>query len=175
MRDSLEKKFISHDALEDMEEKIFELRAEISYQSDNKEKEMLKIKEEMVETFKYRIDSLLEETFRKYDRVEKSFSKFFNSDELEVNFARKANVEVVESLDAEKASRTELSVVQDRLDDLSSRLKHVAVLQREITLGLKPIHNSIGPFETQQKRVILSKMNQIQQHTEILNNWINDG
>lgn len=120
---------------------------------------MLKIKEEMVETFKYRIDSLLEETFRKYDRVEKSFSKFFNSDELEVNFARKANVEVVESLDAEKASRTELSVVQDRLDDLSSRLKHVAVLQREITLGLKPIHNSIGPFETQQKRVILSKMN----------------
>ena len=32
--------------------------------------------------FKNRIDFLLEKTFQKYDKVEKSFSRFFNTDDL---------------------------------------------------------------------------------------------
>jgi hypothetical protein len=74
------------------------MRNSLALQDINRQKDMLVVKHQLEVTFKQRIDAILDMTFQKYDAVQKSFSKFFNSDDLECNFNRKANIELVEEL-----------------------------------------------------------------------------
>ena len=76
-----------------IEGKILSVIDDIHEQNEQREEYINDLKNDMQIEFKQRIDLLLEKTFLKYDKVQKSFSKFFNSDELEVNFSRKADVE----------------------------------------------------------------------------------
>jgi hypothetical protein len=147
MRETLEKSFISLSKAEEINDRIDRVLDVIRAMDQQRSADLEVLKDDLELEFKGRIDGLLDDTFKKYDKVEKSFSRFFNSDDLEVNFARKANVEHFEDLQVKKAGRDELKSLSERVDSLFERMKHLAVLQREISIGLQPIQNSIGPFD----------------------------
>lgn len=61
--------------------------------------------------------------FAKYDKVQKSFEKFFNVDDLAVRFDRKADLEMIHDLKVQKANGVDLENTQNALGNLNERVK----------------------------------------------------
>jgi hypothetical protein len=67
-----------------------------------------------------------------YERVERQFSKFFDIEELESHFDRKADMELIQEINNSKATNNELKIVQGHIEKLNERIRQVAILQNEI-------------------------------------------
>jgi hypothetical protein len=67
-----------------------------------------------------------------YDRVAKSFTRFFNQDELGQILDKKADLELIQRLQDTKATKVELNYLSSLIDALNGRIKHLAILQAEI-------------------------------------------
>ena len=61
--------------------------------------------------------------FKQYEKVEKSFSKFFNVDDLAVRFDRKADLRMIHDLNVKKANEHDLQNAQSAIDNLNERIK----------------------------------------------------
>ena len=51
-------------------------------------------------------------------------------------------------------------------------MKYLAILQNELATILEPIRNSVHNFDDQTKMKLLSKLENIQQHSKIVSSWI---
>ena len=78
-------------------------------------------------------------SFIRYEKVYRSFQRFFDDDNLMIQFERKANLNMVKKLDEEKADRTELNVTKVMIENVNDRLKHVSIIQNELSTILKPL------------------------------------
>ena len=68
----------------------------------------------------------------RYDTVARNFERFFNYEELEIQFAKKASVEDLNSLYETKADRQDLDNVREGLIDFNEKLKHISVFLTEV-------------------------------------------
>ena len=58
----------------------------------------------------------------------KEFSKFFNIELLEQQFAKKADVEMIRMLNDEKVNNRDLAQTNISLENLNERVKHLSVI-----------------------------------------------
>lgn len=78
------------------------------------------------------VNNITNAKFANYDRVANSFSKFFNSEELEKALNNKADLHLIEGLRAEKAALTKVQNCEALIEALNIRLKHLSILQSEL-------------------------------------------
>ena len=85
-----------------------------------------------------RCEIVLREKFMRYEQVWKDFSKFFNVDLLEEQLAKKADLEMITMLNAQKVNNQELIQTRHTIDNLNDRVKHLSVIQSEMASYLIP-------------------------------------
>ena len=73
--------------------------------------------------FDVSMHELCKKRFQQYERVEKSFSAFFNVDDLAVRFDRKADLRMIHDLNLQKANEHDLQIVQTAIESLNERVK----------------------------------------------------
>ena len=78
------------------------------------------------------VDDVVQEKMKRYDAVARNFERFFNYEELEVQFAEKANVSDLASLHENKADRQDLESLHQGLVDFNEKLKHISVFLTEV-------------------------------------------
>jgi hypothetical protein len=76
---------------------------------------------------------LCREKLENFEKVEKSFKKYFDSDLLEYVLDRKADVDMINQLNHVKANKSDLVKISGEFTKLNDKLKQLAVLQLEIT------------------------------------------
>ena len=84
------------------------------------------------------MDETMENKFTKYEKVMTSFGKFFDQDELSSILDRKADVDLVNNINRERASLGQLLQVKNQLETLNDRIKHLCVISGEIVDNLDP-------------------------------------
>jgi Ca2+-binding EF-hand superfamily protein len=73
-----------------------------------------------------------------YERIVNSFSKFFNSEELDKILGRKIDFEKMLCVSQTKASRTELQEVVELIDKLYGRTKTLSIWCVEMARSMLP-------------------------------------
>ena len=58
--------------------------------------------------YQFRIVEMVREKMQRYERVEHMFSKFFDIQELEATFDRKADIELIHELNNSKATKVDV-------------------------------------------------------------------
>ena len=66
---------------------------------------------------------MVREKMASYERVEHMFSKFFDIEELEATFERKADIELIHELNDNKATKIELKIAQGHIEKLNLTIK----------------------------------------------------
>ena len=78
----------------------------------------------------------------------RAFSQFFNQEEIGAVIDRKADLELVSRIQDSKANKVEIPVLQNQIDALNNRIKHISVLTSELALVVVPPKQS-GNFKTE--------------------------
>jgi hypothetical protein len=78
----------------------------------------------------------------KYDRVLKSFSKFFDSDEILHIIENKVDVDTVQTLNEIKANKVDVEGLVVLIESLHKRLKHICIVQVEVARSMVPVKQS---------------------------------
>jgi hypothetical protein len=73
-----------------------------------------------------------------YEKVAKQFSQFFNTEELLTTLNRKADIELIERLQATKAPKTDLQETNGLIDACNLRIKHLSILMTELAKAFVP-------------------------------------
>jgi hypothetical protein len=84
------------------------------------------------------VNNITDTKFANYDRVANSFSKFFNSEELEKALNNKADLHLIEGLRVEKAALVKVQNCEALIEALNIRLKHLGILQSELAKSAVP-------------------------------------
>lgn len=100
-----------------------------------------------------------------YEQVVKSFSKFFDTDELAAVLERKADMELVRRLQDNKAEAKDLTVLQANLNALNNRLKHVSVVQAELAEATVSVVDETN----------VKARESLRDHSRIICKWIYNG
>ncbi len=74
-----------------------------------------------------------------YEKVLNQFSKFFDQEELHKILERKADVDFVQNLGDVKANKIDLEGCLNLIESVHERLKHLSILQVEVTRAMIPI------------------------------------
>lgn len=80
----------------------------------------------------------MESKFSQYEKVMKSFGKFFNHEFLETILASKADLDTIHQINRERASVDQLNEVKNQMETLNDRLKHLSVISGEIVKNIGP-------------------------------------
>lgn len=73
-----------------------------------------------------------------------------------------------------KANKDDVEGTKELIESLNERVKHLATLQVEVAGAMNPVKESIGVFDDETKKQMLSKIDNIQRQSKIVNTWIND-
>ena len=84
------------------------------------------------------IDSHLDNKMEQYKKITVQFKKFFNQDELENRFNKKADIEFVNKIDKEKVSKNELQNIQEMIKGYDAKLKTISVYAFELANSMLP-------------------------------------
>ena len=60
------------------------------------------------------------------------------------------------------------------IESLNERVKHLAIILKDLSEILKPVNTSVKMFDEETKKQMLNKLNNIQTHSTIVSKWIND-
>lgn len=104
---------------------------------DNAKESMKEECSNFMDSFKSRfhqlVSELMKNKFKEYDHVKKSFGKFFNHEGLQKVLDNKANLQDLQQVNLERASKEELEEQKICIDSLNERIKLLSVLQTEIS------------------------------------------
>ena len=81
---------------------------------------------------------MLEAKFEKYNSVVMNFQPFFNAEELEQRFERKANHHHLIEFDDKKADKTDITNIYKQIMDFNDKLEHVSVFMKELSSIIIP-------------------------------------
>ena len=109
-----------------------------------------------------RCKELMKTSLAKYEAVCNSFSRFFDSDDLNLALERKADIGMVAKVDDLKASKQELQQSKAMVESLNDRVKHLSILQQELASLLMPIRESMNGLNEQAKTQMLTKLENLQ-------------
>lgn len=73
-----------------------------------------------------------------YEKVLGMFQKFFDQEELSKMIDRKADITLVQNIQDVKANRIDVDSCLKLIDTINERLKHLIILQVEITRSMVP-------------------------------------
>lgn len=73
-----------------------------------------------------------------YEKVLSMFQKFFDQEELSKMIDRKADITLVQNIQDVKANRIDVDSCLKLIDTINERLKHLIILQVEITRSMVP-------------------------------------
>ena len=82
--------------------------------------------------------------YEKYERVARSFQKFFSQDDLDCVLDRKVDFSIMNEALESKCSREELFRASICIDNLNDRIKHLSTLQNDIALILASTNQNIS-------------------------------
>jgi len=74
---------------------------------------------------------------------------------------KKADIELINRLNEQKATKVEVLETHDLIESLNLRVKHISVMQSELADLLKPIKNNIGQFDEKTKKEFQTKVENI--------------
>ena len=129
---SLLKQFISYDAFK----KIDIRQKDLENKSTKLLNQLTDAFESVKENLDLRIDGqcekLLKTKFEKYEKVKKDFQNFFNVEQITDQFCKKADVEMVNTLNKAKVNNAELKHTNFLIDNLNDRVKHLSTILAEM-------------------------------------------
>ena len=91
---------------------------------------------------KKKIGEICEQTLKfklvNYEKVYKDFAKFFHEDELQILLDQKADMSMLDALQASKVSVVQHNSLIAKVEDLNQKLRHLSVLQLEMSTNVIP-------------------------------------
>lgn len=122
------------------------------------------------------VSESLNDRMKLYESITVQFSKFFSQDDLSFRLAQKVDNTTFEKLNELKASRDELNQAMAIIETLFDRLRHIALMQVEITRSMVPQKSSTSSsFEqtmTIQERQ--KKTEYLNKSAALMYNWITE-
>lgn len=124
--------FISHQEYKN----LMDENAKVLVENQNLLAKLQKSFDDCVIDLNSRIDHqceiVLKEKFMRYEQVRRDFSKFFNIELLEIQFDKKADMEMITMLNDQKVNNTDLAQTRYTIENLNERVKHLSVIQSEM-------------------------------------------
>lgn len=117
-------------------------------------------------------EKILYNRLQKYENVTKNFQRFFNVDNMFLQFDSKAEMRDVERLVAKHATKEDLRRLDQVVEAVYHRLKHLSVLQSELAKSVLPLKPSGSFNATEQANTKLQRRDFVAKQTEISANWI---
>jgi hypothetical protein len=99
---------VHNEAKEELECRMRGIESLFQKEAEERKEDFEQFKAARQESFEADMIHLFATRFQKYEKVEKSFSKFFNTEELQVSLDCKADNEMITQLDQSKASKKEV-------------------------------------------------------------------
>lgn len=120
----------------------------------------------------YLMDSHVDHRMEQYEKVSVQFKKFFNQDELENRFDRKADVDFVRRVNGEKASRSELLSLREMIKGYDKKLKTISVFASELANSMLPERLSRKFEKENDLFTSIKKREEIIEQGKLIANWI---
>ena len=173
-RADLEKSFITTTEWDGLLKRFNELEASLALASIKLDKRFYKFKAEEAQAVDKTCQDLMSSKFDKYEKVTNDFSKFFSEGEISNLIENKADVRMLEEITSVKASKEELASTEGMIQNLNERVKHLSGLLATLAYNIIPIKTTLGNFDNPTKKQILLQMNNIKEHSRIVNSWIHE-
>lgn len=101
--------FVSKFEFKNMSEELMEMDNQRHLRAEALRVDMLDITENLQQRIKDSSKEIADEKFKEYDRITKTFSRFFNSDELDRLIDQKADIEMITQLKELLVEKTQLA------------------------------------------------------------------
>ena len=109
-----------------------------------------------------------------YEKVAKQFSQFFNTEELLTTLNRKADIELIERLQATKAPKTDLETTNSLIDACNLRIKHISIVMTELAKAFVPSKASSSFKNGENINTKIQRRDFLSKQAQIVNSWISD-